>query len=254
MPKKKCLMRPPEPKLTATPSNLARTQIPPRTARRHLILPLAAQPLTRLKRPRNPWLKNGPKFHRQARLPSTREVEPELPYLSEHSSLYASDNARRAARSVTPTTPRLRRNVRKRTETKWNSVRRGLGGWDKNAYATQGDDALGGWGGSHITGASSATAGSGTAKFAAVATSEVPSRSNSPDSHRPAPSPWTGGNQGGMIHNAHNAYNGGYSQANNIPHSPNFPLASQGSFHGQGAFPNPNAGFRGSQHGGYQRF
>ena len=134
---------------------------------------------------------------------------------------------------------------------------KGLGGWDKNAYASQGDDALGGWGGTHV--ANSTPTASSAPKFTPVATHEIPSRSSSPDSHHApaAPSPWNGGNQGGMIHNAHNAYNGGYSQNTNIPRSPNFPLASQagGSFNAQGAFPpsGNGGGFGGSQHGGYQR-
>lgn len=134
---------------------------------------------------------------------------------------------------------------------------KGLGGWDQNAYK-QGEDALGGW---------NSNAGASTDKFggAAVSAQAVPLRagSESPESPRAVPA-WSGGNQGGMIHNAQNAYTGGYNSNNNnssayganqnIPRSPNFPLASQGSFGPQGGFPPPsNAGF-GTSHNGYQRF
>lgn len=134
---------------------------------------------------------------------------------------------------------------------------KGLGGWDKNAYA-QGEDALGGW---------NSNAASSTDKFggSAVSAQAVPlvrAGSESPGSPRITPA-WAGGNQGGMIHNAQNSYTGGYNPSSNssaygsnqnIPRSPNFPLASQTSYNSQGGFPPAsNAGF-GTTHNGYQRF
>jgi hypothetical protein len=119
---------------------------------------------------------------------------------------------------------------------------KGLGGWDKGSYATQGEDALGGWGGQHATaGARGADAPPPVPKLPGnVSVHDAPSRVQSPVSRNGTPSNWNGGNSGGMIHNAHNAYSGGYGGSNNIPRSPNFPLASQGVFS--------------SSNGGYQRF
>lgn len=125
---------------------------------------------------------------------------------------------------------------------------KGLGGWDANT--TQGDDALGGWGGTH------ATPGSQTPTSP---TGAQPARSNTPGLSRmasPAPllSPqsqhvqnWNGGNDGGMIHDAGNAYNGGYGGNTNIPRSP----APQRSFTGSS---NANDGYFPPQQTGYARF
>jgi hypothetical protein len=135
---------------------------------------------------------------------------------------------------------------------------KGLGGWDQGAYAKQGDDALGGWGGSHVPHGYAADEPTLPKMPPNVMVSEVPSRSNSPGIQRsmspvsrhqtPAlvspesPRTWNGGNQGGMIHNTSNAYSGGYGNSSNVPRSPSFPLG--------GSMP-PQ---RGPSNGGYQRF
>lgn len=135
---------------------------------------------------------------------------------------------------------------------------KGLGGWDAGAYAKQGDDALGGWGGSHVPKGYEADEPTLPKMPSNVIISEVQSRSNSPGIQRsispvsrhqtPAlvspesPLTWNGANQGGMIHNASNAYSGGYGNSSNIPRSPSFPLG--GSISPQ----------RGMSNGGYQRF
>jgi hypothetical protein len=144
---------------------------------------------------------------------------------------------------------------------------KGLGGWDSGSYATQGEDALGGWGGSHVPAGSKAADIPPVPKMPGNAVvNEVPSRVNSPTLPRvnsPAPrlqtpslvapvpqSPrhWSGGNAGGMIHNAGNSYSGGYGGSNNIPRSPSFPLSPQ--------TPQPRGypGGYASQSRGYQRF
>jgi hypothetical protein len=129
---------------------------------------------------------------------------------------------------------------------------KGLGGWDTKEFAHQGEDALGGWGGSHVPAGMN------------VALNEVPSRSNSPALPRGAdpisrmqtpslkspisqsPRAWNGGNRGGLIQNAGNAYSGGYGGgSNNIPRSPSFPLSPQ----------IPQRGYPGGyNNGGYARF
>ncbi|KUJ06642.1 uncharacterized protein LY89DRAFT_726321 [Mollisia scopiformis] len=137
---------------------------------------------------------------------------------------------------------------------------KGLGGWDQGAYAKQGDDALGGWGGAHVPPGYAADAPALPKMPSNVMVNEVPSRMNSPAFERsmspvsrhqtPAlvspgpesPRTWNGGNQGGMIHNAGNAYSGGYGGSSNIPRSPSFPL---------GKSVPPQRGF---SSGGYQRF
>ena len=141
---------------------------------------------------------------------------------------------------------------------------KGFGGWDNGAYEKQGDDALGGWGGSHIA----ADAPPMPKLPSNVSVSEVPSRSMSPaipimgSPAFPAPqrvlspplvSPvpqkaWNGGNVGGMIHGAGNSYSGGYGGSNNIPRSPSYSVSPQ--------LPQPNRGYPGgySNNGGYQRF
>jgi len=143
---------------------------------------------------------------------------------------------------------------------------KGLGGWDNGAYAKQGEDALGGWGGSHVNGAATPPVPKLPSN---VMTTEVPSRANSPAISRsmsPAiprvmspsiiapiptsPRQWNGGNSGGMIQNAGNAYSGGY-QGNygantNIPRSPSFPLSP--NVPQQRGYPG------GYSQGGYQRF
>lgn len=124
---------------------------------------------------------------------------------------------------------------------------KGLGGWDKNAYAKQGDDALGGWGGNHVPQGYAPDDEPTLPKLPSnVSISEVPSRSNTPNIQRnmspvspESPRTWNGGNQGGMIQNAGNAYSGGYGGNSR---SPSFPLG--GSIAPQ----------RGMSNGGYQRF
>ena len=142
---------------------------------------------------------------------------------------------------------------------------KGLGGWDAGAYEKQGEDALGGWGGSHVATAEAPPVPKIPGN---VSVNDVPSRSMSPAVPRmgsPAlqtpsrvlgpqlvsPTPqkaWNGGNVGGMIHDAGNAYSGGYGGSSNIPRSPSFPASSQ--------TPQPNRGYPGgySNNGGYQRF
>jgi hypothetical protein len=77
---------------------------------------------------------------------------------------------------------------------------------------------------------------------------QQPQRVLSPALVSPVPQKaWDGGNVGGMIHNAGNAYSGGYGGSNNIPRSPSFPLSPQ--------TPQPNRGYPGGySNGGYQRF
>jgi len=125
---------------------------------------------------------------------------------------------------------------------------KGLGGWDKGAYEKLGEDALGGWGGSHMASGSHADVPPPVPKLPSnLSVNEVPSRSTSPVIPRmgsPAiqvpgrvlspphvsPNPqkaWNGGNVGGMIHSAGNAYSGGYGGSNNTPRSPSFPLSPQ---------------------------
>jgi hypothetical protein len=60
---------------------------------------------------------------------------------------------------------------------------KGLGGWDNKEFASQGDDALGGWGGTHIVDGAEALnkADSSPIESPAVASlNQVPSRSNTP--------------------------------------------------------------------------
>lgn len=133
---------------------------------------------------------------------------------------------------------------------------KGLGGWDKNAYAIQGEDALGGWGGSHVAPGTTTADVPPVPKLPSnVMVGEIPSRSNSPAISRSmspaiptftspplaAPAPqsarqWSGGN----MQNADNAYTGGYGSSPNIPRSPSFP--QQPGYSG------------GYSQGGYQRF
>jgi hypothetical protein len=125
---------------------------------------------------------------------------------------------------------------------------KGLGGWDKKEFDHQGEDALGGWGGSFVPTAThhaNALPAEKSRFPGNVSVNEVPSRMNSPAPLRgadpvsrmqtpslasPAPqSPrqWNGGNQGGLVQNAGNAYSGGYGGNPNIPRSPSFPLSPQ---------------------------
>ena len=129
---------------------------------------------------------------------------------------------------------------------------KGLGGWDRKEFDHQGEDALGGWGGSYDGRHSTLLKTNNDPplpKFPGqVSVNEVPSRSNSPALSRggdpvarmqtpslASPQPqspratpaWNGGNQSGLIQNAGNAYSGGYGGNTNIPRSPSFPLSPQ---------------------------
>jgi hypothetical protein len=125
---------------------------------------------------------------------------------------------------------------------------KGLGGWDQNT--SQGEDALGGWQ-SKQSDPPVPKVPTVTERDLAIPTSPV-SRTGSPA--------WNGGNSGGLINNAQNAYSGGYGQNRNIPSSPSFPLSqsnhSDYGFPQQGfpqpGFPQQNSGF--GRHGGYSRF
>ena len=160
---------------------------------------------------------------------------------------------------------------------------KGLGGWDQNS-TKQGEDALGGWGGTHIPKDGEAVPPvppMPTNVFAASAS--TPSRTNSPAPTIPlvgspgiaAPMPqsprqWSGGNSGGMIHNAQNAYSGGYGQgpSQNFSRSPSYAASNAPSFNSQTptyqsrspSFPSqggPQANYSlsyGQSQGGYQRF
>lgn len=146
---------------------------------------------------------------------------------------------------------------------------KGLGGWDNGAFEKQGEDALGGWGGSHVTPGTRAADVPPTVPkpLASVSVNDFPSRINSPTIPRlgspalqqpqrvlspPLASPipqkaWNGGNVGGIIQNSGNAYSGGYGGSNNIPRSPSSPLSPQQ--------PQQSRGYRGGySNGGYQRF
>ena len=60
---------------------------------------------------------------------------------------------------------------------------KGLGGWDNKEFASQGDDALGGWGGTHVVDGAQVPRGADSSpiKSPAVASlNQVPSRSNTP--------------------------------------------------------------------------
>jgi hypothetical protein len=129
---------------------------------------------------------------------------------------------------------------------------KGLGGWDDGAYATQGEDALGGWGGTHVVPQDRKDV---LPKFPGNAVvNEGPSRVNSPaiSSRVNSPAPrlqtpqlvspqpqsarvWNGG-----------AYSGGYGGSSNCPRSPGFPPSPQ--------VPQQRGYTGGYATGGYQRF
>jgi len=136
---------------------------------------------------------------------------------------------------------------------------KGLGGWDNGAFEKQGEDALGGWGGSHVAAGSVQP----TPKFPSnVSVDEMP-RSLSPSIPRmgspalqapprvlspalvsPVPQKaWNEGNVGGLMNSTDNSYSGGYG-GSNIPRSPSFPASP----------PQQSRGFPGATSGGYQRF
>jgi hypothetical protein len=142
---------------------------------------------------------------------------------------------------------------------------KGLGGWDSKEFDHQGEDALGGWGGSHVPAGTKATDIPPLPKFPGnVALNEVPSRSNNPPLPRGAdpisrmqtpsltspvpqnPTAWNGGNKAGLIQNAGNAYSGGYGGSTNILRSPSFPLSPQ--------VPQQRGYPGGYNAGGYSRF
>ncbi len=145
---------------------------------------------------------------------------------------------------------------RERQEEYQNQVElreKGLGGWNTNEYKSQGDDALGGWGGTFIPQGTKAADFKDPKEAANVMVKEVPFRVSSPVSRNgtaslvgPTPqSPRTGngGNQNGLINGTSNASTGGYTSSNNIPRSPSFPLTSP-----------QNRGYGGYLNGGYQKF
>jgi len=161
---------------------------------------------------------------------------------------------------------------------------KGLGGWDKNT--TQGEDALGGWGGTHVSKADEIAPMPVIPNTAFAASANSPSRTNSPAPTIPrvgspgvatpmpqSPRQWSGGNNGGMIQNAQNAYSGAYGQgpSHNFSRSPSYApsnapsnaasYVSQAptyqsrnpSFPSQGPQANYNPSYGQSQ-GAYQRF
>lgn len=145
---------------------------------------------------------------------------------------------------------------------------KGQGGWNDRDVASQGEDALGGWGAAHAT-PSAADRGddfplrSENGSQPSTLLGQVPLRANE----------WRGGNAGGKIHEAGNANQGAYRGSE----SPAFPFPRQGSSHsnergligsahsaysGGYASPNFNNSFplagqvpqQGPIRGGYQRF
>jgi hypothetical protein len=142
---------------------------------------------------------------------------------------------------------------------------KGLGGWDDGAYASQGEDALGGWGGTHVAPQDRKNILPAPKFPGNAVVNDAPSRVNSPaiSSRVNSPAPrlqtpqlvspqpqsargWNGGNVGGAIHNAGNAYSGGYGGSSNGPRSPGFPPSPQ--VPQQRGYPGGYAA------GGYQRF
>ena len=123
---------------------------------------------------------------------------------------------------------------------------KGLGGWDQNT--TQGEDALGGW--------QAKQPDPPVPKVPTVTERELAIPSPTSPMSRVGSPAWNGGNQGGLINNAQNAYSGGYGQNRAIPSSPNFPLSqnnqSDYGFPQQGFPQQPSHGF--GNHGGYSRF
>ncbi|CZT08605.1 related to cell wall protein YGR189c [Rhynchosporium agropyri] len=111
---------------------------------------------------------------------------------------------------------------RERAEELQNQVElreKGLGGWDKGAYERQGDDALGGWGGTYVPQVAKAADFPEPKTTAGGTVREPPSRISSPVSINSTPSlagpvsqsPWNGGGgSGGLMDGAGNAYTGGY--------------------------------------------
>ncbi|KIM99579.1 glycoside hydrolase family 16 protein [Oidiodendron maius Zn] len=130
---------------------------------------------------------------------------------------------------------------------------KGLGGWNKKEYESQGEDALGGWGGEHVAPGTKVDGDGISPVYHSPASpglrSPVPGRARTM-SPGPlvAPQPqraWNGSPQQGSFA----SYGGQRS-----PQSPNFPLASpqgppQGYGNGYG-----NGGGYGNARGGYQRF
>ncbi|KAH6703108.1 concanavalin A-like lectin/glucanase domain-containing protein [Leptodontidium sp. MPI-SDFR-AT-0119] len=134
---------------------------------------------------------------------------------------------------------------------------KGLGGWDKGAYERQGDDALGGWGGTYVPQGIKASDFPEPKSPANVAVNELPPRVNSPISRSQTPSlvspipqsprTWNGGMSAGLTNSAGNAYTGGYGGSNNIARSPSFPVTSPA--------PSQSRGYPGGySNGGYQKF
>lgn len=169
---------------------------------------------------------------------------------------------------------------------------KGLGGWDQGSK--QGEDALGGWGGTHVVGGAGEkdvppvpTVPAGVAYGGRISRSASPAVSTGvPREGNMSPAPqsprqWGGGNQGGMIHNAGNAYTGafgGNTNYNAAPANYSNPSSNSGnSYYGNSnGYSNPSndynnftpqnferspsfgqvpqQGRRFSGHGGYQRF
>ncbi|KAL2062574.1 hypothetical protein VTL71DRAFT_5646 [Oculimacula yallundae] len=137
---------------------------------------------------------------------------------------------------------------------------KGLGGWDKGAYERQGDDALGGWGGTYVPQETKAADLPEPKQSANVMVHELPSRAHSPIPRYQTPSlvspipqsprAWTGANPVASANSAGNAYiggYGGYERSNRISRGPTLPLL----------FPAPSQsrGYTGGYaSGGYQKF
>ncbi|KAL3423019.1 glycosyl hydrolase family 16 [Phlyctema vagabunda] len=122
---------------------------------------------------------------------------------------------------------------------------KGLGGW--NNQSNVGEDTLGGW--------SKTPNQDEKAGLMPGQANEVDrSMSRSPASSIVTPAPqWNGGNAGGLISDAGNAYNGGYGNRN-VPTSPQgFNFQQEQGWPQQQPQPDVHRGFSQNQ-GGYQRF
>ncbi|KAF4624498.1 hypothetical protein G7Y89_g13672 [Cudoniella acicularis] len=129
---------------------------------------------------------------------------------------------------------------------------KGYGGWDNGAYGSQGEDALGGWGGTHVQHGikaadmppmprmpSNAVTAAGGDDFPLRAKSPGLSRVGGPVSAisvggRGSPAPlvsptqptspraWNSSNNNGLIHDTHNPRTGGYAGTGRVSRAPSF--------------------------------